>query len=49
MLDDAVHIDGLTCAELEAEALSVGLTPVERTSVPDTQEHTGSTVVIFHA
>jgi SAM-dependent methyltransferase len=49
VLDDAVHIDGLTCAELEAEALAVGLTPVERTSVPDTQEHTGSTVVIFRA
>jgi SAM-dependent methyltransferase len=49
VLDDAVHIDRLTCAELENEAREAGLTLVERTSVPATNEHTGSTVVILRA
>jgi SAM-dependent methyltransferase len=49
VLDHAVHIDRLTCAELEAEAVAAGLTPVERTSVTATEEHTGSTVVILRA
>jgi SAM-dependent methyltransferase len=47
VLEDSVHIDRLTVAELEAEALAAGLRPAGRTSVSPTPEHTGSTAVIL--
>lgn len=47
--NESVRIDRLTAAELESEAVSVGLHPAGRTSVPATPEHTGSTVVVLSA
>jgi SAM-dependent methyltransferase len=47
VFDYSVHIDRLTAAELEAEALAAGLRPAGRTSVAATPEHSGSTAVIL--
>ena len=49
VLEHSEHIDRLTCAELEAEGVAAGLRPGGRTSIPATQRHTGSKVVILHA
>ncbi len=45
--DDAVRLDALTGAELEAEGRAVGLKPAGRVSIEATAEHVGSTVVMF--
>ncbi len=39
-------LDVLSPDELEAEARSAGLVPVERLAIPETSDHIGSTVVI---
>lgn len=45
--EDEVRICTLTAAALEAEALEVGLRPLERRSVPATEAHVGSVVVVL--
>ncbi len=45
----SVRIDALPAAQLEREALAVGLAPAGRASVPATREYAGSTVVILRA
>ncbi|MDQ6818502.1 MAG: class I SAM-dependent methyltransferase [Actinomycetota bacterium] len=48
-LEHSERIDRLSCAELEAEGVAAGLQPGGRTSIPSTQRHTGSEVVILRA
>jgi SAM-dependent methyltransferase len=45
----AVDIADLDAETLEAEAAAAGFTPAERLSVPATDEHVGSTVVVCRA
>ena len=44
---DAVRLDRLDAAGLEAEAREAGLIPSARLRVPPTDEHVGSTVVVL--
>ena len=44
---DLIHLDRLTEDELEQEATAAGLDPIETRSVPPTEEHVGSEVVIL--
>ena len=44
---DLIHLDRLTEDELEREATAAGLDPIETRSVPPTEEHVGSEVVIL--
>ena len=46
---DAIHLDALSAAELEAEAAAAGFTPRERMAIPPTEDHVGSTVVVLEA
>ncbi len=47
--DDVIHLDGLCAAELEREALSVGMTLAMRASVPANRDYAGSVVVMLSA
>jgi SAM-dependent methyltransferase len=42
---DSVRLDRLTAAQLESEALRVGLRPLGRDVIPPTRDHVGSVVV----
>ncbi len=46
---DLIHLDRLTYPELEEEAAAIGLTALEPRTIPPTQEHVGSEVVILRA
>jgi SAM-dependent methyltransferase len=46
---DVVLLDRLTPAELEAEALPLGLSPEPPRRIPPTADHVGSTVVVLRA
>lgn len=46
---DSIRIDALAAAQLEREALGVGLAPARRTSISATRDYAGSTVVILRA
>jgi SAM-dependent methyltransferase len=45
--DDSIRLDRLSAAELEREARTAGLSPAGRTEVAETEDYTGSTVVMF--
>ncbi|MGI8902407.1 MAG: class I SAM-dependent methyltransferase [Solirubrobacteraceae bacterium] len=47
--EESIRIDTLQAAQLEDEALAVGLLLAGRASIPPTREYAGSTVVILHA
>lgn len=42
-----VHVHSLSAAQLEAEAMAVGLEPLQRRAVPATDVHVGSVVVVL--
>jgi len=46
---DLIHLDRLTGEELEQEAAACGLIPIEIRTVPPTEDHVGSEVVILRA
>ena len=46
---DLIHLDRLTGPELEQEAAAVGLTALEPRTIPPTEDHVGSEVVILRA
>jgi SAM-dependent methyltransferase len=45
--DDVIHLDKLDAAQLEQEAAAVGLWPRAARSIPPTDEHVGTTVVML--
>jgi hypothetical protein len=45
--DDAIHLDKVGPAQIEAEALAAGLWPRAARVIPPTEEHVGTTVVIL--
>jgi SAM-dependent methyltransferase len=45
--DDAIHLDKVGPAQIEAEALEAGLWPRAARVIPPTEEHVGTTVVIL--
>jgi SAM-dependent methyltransferase len=47
--DDAISLDRLTAEELEDEAESAGLAKAGRLAIPETEDYTGSTVVMLRA
>jgi len=47
--DNRIHLDRLTCEQLEQEAAAVGLRPAGRDLVPETPEYAGSEVVYLSA
>jgi hypothetical protein len=47
--DDAISLDRLTAEELEDEADSVGLAKAGRLAISETEDYTGSTVVMLRA
>lgn len=46
---DLIHLDRLTGPELEQEAAAVGLTALEPRTIPPTEDHVGSEVVVLRA
>jgi SAM-dependent methyltransferase len=46
---DLIHLDRVSSAELEREAAAWGLHPVQKRTVPPTEDHVGSEVVILGA
>jgi SAM-dependent methyltransferase len=47
--EDLVRLDRLDAATLEAEGIAAGLRPTGRVPIPPTDDHVGSTVVVFAA
>jgi hypothetical protein len=47
--DDRIHLDRLSAEELAREGASAGLDATGTTSVPPTDDHVGSEVVMFRA
>jgi SAM-dependent methyltransferase len=45
--DDVIHLDKVTPAQVEAEALQAGLWPRAARVIPPTEEHVGTTVVML--
>lgn len=45
--DDVIHLDKVDAAQVEAEAVAVGLTPERARVIPPTEEHVGTTVVML--
>jgi len=44
--DDVIHLDKVGPAQVEAEALALGLTALPARGIPPTEEHEGTTVVM---
>jgi len=47
--DDVIELAGLTCEELEAEGAGAGFEPEPARSIPPTEDHVGSKVVLLRA
>ena len=47
--DDMIRLDRLTARGFEREGRAAGFTPAERVHIPETQEYSGSVVVILRA
>jgi SAM-dependent methyltransferase len=47
--DDAISLDRVTAEEIEREGESVGLATAGRLEIPETEDYTGSTVVMLRA
>ena len=45
--DDVIHLDKLDAAQLEQEAAAAGLWPRAARTIPPTDEHVGTTVVML--
>ena len=45
--DDVIHLDKVDAAQVEAEAMQIGLRPLPARVIPPTEEHEGTTVVML--